>query len=115
MKRAMKKAIQVITVAVLVAGASLLIAGSEEVLIAGSEEVSEGSASNACYYGYDCRCDEQRRDSIGVAKRKRNKEFSRCTNPYCFEQVNREYRARLVEIEANYQLCLSWCYIGSWP
>ena len=115
MKRDMKKAMQVIALAVLVAGGSLLIAGSEEVLNAGSEEMSEESASNACYYGYDCRCDEQRRDSIEVAKRKRNKDFSGCTNPFCFEQVNREYRARLVEIEANYQLCLSWCYIGSWP
>ena len=106
MKRAIKKAIQAITLAVLVAGASMLIAGSEE--------TGEASASNVCY-GYDCRCDEQRRDSIAVATRKRDKDFSRCTNPLCFEQVNSEYKARLAQIQRNYQLCLSHCIIDHWP
>ena len=106
MKRAMKKAIQAIAVAVLIAGGS--------VLITGSAELDGASASNACYYP-DCGCDMQRRDAKAVAKLKRDKEFGACTNPLCFERVHREYRERLVQIEANYQLCLSWCYIGSWP
>ena len=97
MKGAIKKAIQVITLAVFLAGGS--------VVVAGGEELDEASMSNTCYYGYDCLCDLQRRDRTSVAKLVRDKDFNNCTNPLCFERVNREYRERLVQIEADYQLC----------
>ena len=104
MKRAIKKAIQAITLAVLVAGASLLIAGSEE--------VSEESASNACYYGYDCGCEAERRYDKVAARLERDKRLSACTDFFCIAQVFLEYSAQLYRIEANYRICVNSCHLG---
>ena len=104
MKRAMKKAIQAIAVAVLIAGGS--------VLITGSAELDGASASNACYYDSDCGCDAERRDAKAAARLERDKRLSACTDIFCFAQVLWEYRWRLDQIEANYRICAYSCHIG---
>ena len=101
MKRAMKKAMQVIALAVL------------GVLVAGGAALGKAPAPDACY-GDNCHCDTQRADDIAAAKLARDKGISSCTDHWCIDRVMTEYRQRLDEIEVNYRLCFSVCHIEYW-
>ena len=92
----MKKVMQVIALAV---------------LLAGTAGLSSVPSSDICYYDDNCGCNAQRDDAIEVANRARDKRISGCTDAFCIEQVFREHREWLDQIERNYQLCLSLCHI----
>lgn len=80
------------------------------VLLAGTAGLSAVPSSDTCYYD-DCGCNAQRDDAIQVANRVRDEGIGGCTDPFCLDRVFREHRERLDQIERNYQLCLSLCHI----
>lgn len=101
------RAIQAVTLAVLMAGGA--------VLMAGGAGLGEAAPQNVCYYGSgDCGCAAKRDDAISVANRVRDKRIGSCTDALCIETVFTEHRQRLDQIEANYQLCYSLCQVEYW-
>lgn len=84
------------------------------VLLAGSAGFGAAPSSVAsCYYD-DCGCPRERDDAIVAANYARDKGISGCTNPVCIDRVLSEHRQQLDRIERDYQLCLSFCHVGSW-